>query len=164
MESSVVRIEPRNPAPPVNFLEWDGMTKLCFERKNRTLGAIFAIKTTLRALEANFRAYQALQNGAQAGQVQSISNTASSDYSLMDLDINKIFSQCDIGDGNDDEDSMDEDTTEEPGGKEAIGSFKNLVFRVLNEHGYLKKRAVKMDQEELLHLLSCFNSVGIHFV
>ncbi len=41
VDSSVVRIEPRNPPPPINFLEWDGLIRLCFSRKNKTLGAIF---------------------------------------------------------------------------------------------------------------------------
>ena len=36
VESSVVRIEPKSPPPPVNFLEWDGMVRLCFSRKVRT--------------------------------------------------------------------------------------------------------------------------------
>lgn len=41
VDSSVVRIEPRHPPPPINFLEWDGLVRLCFSRKNKTLGAIF---------------------------------------------------------------------------------------------------------------------------
>lgn len=41
VDSSVVRIEPRNPPPPINFMEWDGLVRLCFSRKNKTLGAIF---------------------------------------------------------------------------------------------------------------------------
>ena len=32
VDSSVVRIEPRNPPPPINFLEWDGLVRLCFGR------------------------------------------------------------------------------------------------------------------------------------
>jgi 16S rRNA A1518/A1519 N6-dimethyltransferase RsmA/KsgA/DIM1 with predicted DNA glycosylase/AP lyase activity len=32
VESSVVRIEPRNPPPPINFKEWDGLTRICFVR------------------------------------------------------------------------------------------------------------------------------------
>ncbi len=32
VDSSVVRIEPRNPPPPINFLEWDGLLRLCFGR------------------------------------------------------------------------------------------------------------------------------------
>ncbi|CAG2252576.1 DIM1 [Mytilus edulis] len=41
VESSVVRIEPRNPPPPINFQEWDGLVRICFSRKNKTLGAAF---------------------------------------------------------------------------------------------------------------------------
>jgi 18S rRNA (adenine1779-N6/adenine1780-N6)-dimethyltransferase len=41
VDSSVVRIEPRYPPPPINFIEWDGLVRLCFGRKNKTLGAIF---------------------------------------------------------------------------------------------------------------------------
>ena len=32
VDSSVVRIEPRNPPPPINLLEWDGLVRLCFLR------------------------------------------------------------------------------------------------------------------------------------
>jgi len=41
VDSSVVRITPHNPPPPINFVEWDGLVRLCFSRKNKTLGAIF---------------------------------------------------------------------------------------------------------------------------
>eukprot|EP00966_Prymnesium_polylepis_P305008 7047602-Prymnesium_polylepis.1 len=46
VDSSVVRIEPKNPPPPVNFIEWDGLVRLCFNRKNKTLGAIFRSKVS----------------------------------------------------------------------------------------------------------------------
>ena len=32
VESSVVRIEPLNPPPPINFQEWDGLVRLAFQR------------------------------------------------------------------------------------------------------------------------------------
>jgi 18S rRNA (adenine1779-N6/adenine1780-N6)-dimethyltransferase len=51
VDSSVVRIEPRNPPPPVNFKEWDGLIRICFGRKNKTLGAIFHQSSTLAMLE-----------------------------------------------------------------------------------------------------------------
>ncbi len=51
VDSSVVRIEPRNPPPPVNFKEWDGLVRICFGRKNKTLGAIFHQSSTLAMLE-----------------------------------------------------------------------------------------------------------------
>lgn len=60
VDSSVVRIEPRHPPPPINFLEWDGLVRLCFGRKNKTLGAIFRQGSTLAALEQNYKTAQAL--------------------------------------------------------------------------------------------------------
>jgi 16S rRNA A1518/A1519 N6-dimethyltransferase RsmA/KsgA/DIM1 with predicted DNA glycosylase/AP lyase activity len=35
VESSVVRIIPKNPPPPLNFDEWDGLLRICFSRKNK---------------------------------------------------------------------------------------------------------------------------------
>lgn len=49
----MVRIEPRNPGPPVNFREWDGLIRICFGRKNKTLGAIFHQSSTLAMLEVS---------------------------------------------------------------------------------------------------------------
>lgn len=54
VESSVVRIEPKYPPPPINFTEWDGLIRLCFLRKNKTLGAIFRLKNVLKLLHANY--------------------------------------------------------------------------------------------------------------
>ena len=65
VDSSVVRIEPRNPVPDVNFKEWDGLLRLCFGRKNKTLGGIFRQKSTLELLEGNYRTWQALQLGTE---------------------------------------------------------------------------------------------------
>lgn len=55
VESSVVRIEPRNPPPPVNFKEWDSLTRIAFSRKNKTLGACFKADSVLGVLEKNYR-------------------------------------------------------------------------------------------------------------
>ena len=61
VDSSVVRIEPRHPGIPVNFKEWDGMVRLCFGRKNKTLGGIFRTKTVMELIETNYKTYKALQ-------------------------------------------------------------------------------------------------------
>ncbi|KAL3892746.1 MAG: hypothetical protein SGPRY_014827 [Prymnesium sp.] len=66
VDSSVVRIEPRNPPPPVNFIEWDGLVRLCFNRKNKTLGAIFRSKALLKLLEENLQTHRALLGGTDA--------------------------------------------------------------------------------------------------
>ena len=68
VESSVVRIEPKNPPPPINFKEWDGLTRIAFVRKNKTLSAAFTQTTALLMLEKNYRVHRSLNanNGANA--------------------------------------------------------------------------------------------------
>lgn len=58
VESSVVRIEPKYPPPAINFTEWDGLVRLCFMRKNKTLSAIFRIKHVVNMLHENFKIYK----------------------------------------------------------------------------------------------------------
>jgi len=62
VESSVIRIEPLNPPPPVDFPEWDGLVRLCFGRKNKTLRAIFVTKNVIELMEKNYRTSCALRN------------------------------------------------------------------------------------------------------
>ncbi|KAK9240481.1 S-adenosyl-L-methionine-dependent methyltransferase [Lipomyces kononenkoae] len=57
VESSVVRIEPKDPRPPVDFEEWDGLLRICFVRKNRTISAGFKSTAVTDILEKNYRAY-----------------------------------------------------------------------------------------------------------
>lgn len=61
VESRVVRIELRNPPPPVNFVEWDGMIRLLFNRKNKTLRSVLNTKATLKLLEENRKTLQNLK-------------------------------------------------------------------------------------------------------
>mmetsp|Transcript_21676 Transcript_21676/g.30382 ORF Transcript_21676/g.30382 Transcript_21676/m.30382 type:complete len:350 (+) Transcript_21676:202-1251(+) len=60
VESRVVRLEPRNPPPPVNFVEWDGMVRLLFNRKNKTLRSVLKTKPTIKMLEENRRTHLSL--------------------------------------------------------------------------------------------------------
>lgn len=62
VESRVVRIEPKNPPPPVNFTEWDGMVKIIFNRKNKILHSCFTTKSVLKVLEENYKTYCSLNN------------------------------------------------------------------------------------------------------
>jgi len=55
VESSVVRLEPRNPPPPINFKEWDGLTRIAFVRKNKTLSAAFNQTGVLLLMEKNYK-------------------------------------------------------------------------------------------------------------
>ncbi|ORZ31407.1 S-adenosyl-L-methionine-dependent methyltransferase [Catenaria anguillulae PL171] len=59
VESSVVRVEPIQPPPPVNFAEWDGMVRICFSRKNKTLNASFKSSGVYEMCEANYKTWAA---------------------------------------------------------------------------------------------------------
>lgn len=62
VESSVVRIEPRNPPPPINYKEWDGLTRIAFVRKNKTLAAAFKQTAVTTMLEKNYKLHCSLKN------------------------------------------------------------------------------------------------------
>lgn len=53
VESSVVRIEPRMSKPILNFKDFDGLLKICFLRKNKTLLANFKGSTFLKKKSKN---------------------------------------------------------------------------------------------------------------
>lgn len=42
--------------------EWDGLLRVCFTRKNKTLGAAFKSSSVLEMLEKNYKTYCALNN------------------------------------------------------------------------------------------------------
>ncbi|NXY32231.1 DIM1 transferase, partial [Pomatorhinus ruficollis] len=62
VESSVVRIEPKNPPPPINFQEWDGLVRIAFVRKNKTLSAAFKSSAVEQLLDHNYRIHCSLHN------------------------------------------------------------------------------------------------------
>ena len=159
VDSSVVRIEPRHPPPPVNFLEWDGLVRLCFGRKNKTLGAIFRQGNTLQLLERNFKLYQAL-----CGSI-----TPSSAESTLSAAVNRMAT--DERETDNDTESvadMDTDLQTVPGQTKRKSSkyteeFKTKVLAVLEQSEYSEKRSAKLCQDDFLQLLSVFNAAGIHF-
>ncbi|CAN8285866.1 unnamed protein product [Cochlearia groenlandica] len=155
VDSSVVRIEPRKPQPQVNKKEWDGFLRVCFIRKNKTLGSIFRQKSVVSMLEKNFKTLQAvlasLNNNGSAGEAAGL-NTAAMDLSMgLEDDDNEM-----------DDDNDDEDMEMDEGGGEA-SEFKEKVMNVLKEGGFEEKRSSKLSQQEFLYLLSLFNKYGIHF-
>jgi 18S rRNA (adenine1779-N6/adenine1780-N6)-dimethyltransferase len=70
VESRVVRIEVRNPPPPVNFVEWDGMIRLLFNRKNKTLRAVLNTKSTMKLLQDNYQTHLSLSGNADSSQME----------------------------------------------------------------------------------------------
>ena len=62
VESAVVRLEPRNPPPAINFTEWDGLLRICFTRKNKTLHAAFKQSSIVEMLKRNYLTHCSLNN------------------------------------------------------------------------------------------------------
>lgn len=60
VESLVVRIEVKNPRPNVDFNEWDGLLRVCFVRKNKTVAAGFKLLNVLEILTKNYQTLRAL--------------------------------------------------------------------------------------------------------
>ena len=53
----MVRIVPLDPPPPVRFEEFDGLNRIIFARRNKTLHANFQAKGVLEMLERNWKAW-----------------------------------------------------------------------------------------------------------
>ncbi len=51
VDSAVIRIEPKNPMPVIDFEQWDVLLRICFQWKNKTLRAIFVGKGVLNEIE-----------------------------------------------------------------------------------------------------------------
>lgn len=150
VDSSVVRIEPRKPGPVVNFKEWDGLVRMCFIRKNKTLGAIFKQKNVLSMLEKNYKTLQALQL-SQGNDHQ------------MATDASVLGDSGDLTMDTDDEKDDDDDDMEMDDGETKGSEFKNKVMGVLKQGDFEDKRSSKLAQADFMHLLSLFNQAGIHF-
>ncbi|EEP76087.1 dimethyladenosine transferase [Uncinocarpus reesii 1704] len=55
VESSVVRIVPKVPRPDISYDEWDGLLRVAFVRKNKTLRSSFlGTSSVLNMLESNY--------------------------------------------------------------------------------------------------------------
>ncbi|KAF6255703.1 S-adenosyl-L-methionine-dependent methyltransferase [Scenedesmus sp. NREL 46B-D3] len=179
VDSSVVRLEPRHPPPPIPLLEWDGLVRLAFGRKNKTLGAAFRTSRTLQALEQNYITFKALSLGA--GQQQQQPAAAS----IAALGSGSEAAAMDVSDDDDDDDAaaaggsssmavdaMDTDmaaaaAAAAAGGRKGKGKvsaeFKEIVMAVLTAGDFDQMRPAKMTQEDFLQLLADFNAAGIHF-
>uniref|UniRef100_A0A183E307 rRNA adenine N(6)-methyltransferase n=1 Tax=Gongylonema pulchrum TaxID=637853 RepID=A0A183E307_9BILA len=112
VDSAVVRIDPRNPPPPVNFQEWDSLLRIIFLRKNKTLLSLFKKNQVCESLEKNYRTLCSITNKT----------------------IEKTF------------------------------NMKEKVEKILTESGFATKRARQLDTEDFLALLLAFNKEDIHFV
>ncbi|KAF6845204.1 dimethyladenosine transferase [Colletotrichum musicola] len=175
VDSCVVRIVPKQGAerPTISFEEFDGLLRICFNRKNRTMRASWlGTKEVLQMLEKNYRTWAALNN-------------VPLDDTLVEDDEDDAMEMDDDMDGGaDDEDDvepMDDDTpeffkelnaasaklpekTKSKRKKTKVAALvREKIERSLESTGLLDKRARACDETDFLKLLSALNSEGIHF-
>lgn len=62
VESSVIRLVPLDPPPPVAFEEFDGLGRIIFSRRNKTIHANFMAKGVMEMLESNWRTWASTNN------------------------------------------------------------------------------------------------------
>jgi len=156
VDSSVVRIEPRKPLPPVSFKEWDGLVRICFNRKNRTLGSLFKTKRVLELLEKNYKTMQSLQLTRDADMGEQ--KMSADDVALLANMVEDL--NMETGDEKED-DEMEMDDADMAG--DGAASFKEKIMGILQQGDFAEKRGSKLSQVDFLYLLSLFNKAGIHF-
>ncbi|KAI9048569.1 hypothetical protein LZ554_007402 [Drepanopeziza brunnea f. sp. 'monogermtubi'] len=178
VESSVVRIEPKMGAerPGVSWDEWDGMLRICFVRKNRTMRASWlGTKEVLAMLERNYKVW------CSANQIP-VDDTEIGEDEEMETEMDGGGEEAEWG-GIMDVDEEEDDTpsffkeqakkaTQESGGKTKSKKKKTRVAELVKEKirkvledvtELADKRAGKCDENDFLRLLSAFNDEGIHF-
>ena len=178
VESSVVRLVPKNPRPQISYEEWDGLLRVCFVRKNKVLRSSFlGTSSVMDLLETNYRTWCA-QSGVELDD-RPLAERPEARPDAMDVE-----------DGEDDEmewhgfsdedqdevpaffkeeaDSRAEGNAQRNGRRKRRGRVAELVrekVRVVleDETGLAEKRARMCDEGDFLKLLWAFNQKGIHF-
>ena len=193
VESSVVRIEPIHPLPKINFLEWDGMLRICFSRKNKTLGALFKQKKIFDMIYQNYKKFKDNNKNIISNNVENkesfpivgseINENDNNESNIIKGLLNNINDEEKMELDNDDEEKDEEDEKEKDieekmeNDDEKINNneenkdiandeksqFKIQLINLLKNNNFMQQRAVKMSITNFLELLNLFNNNGIHF-
>ncbi|KAK6854542.1 hypothetical protein PG995_009635 [Apiospora arundinis] len=188
VESAVVRIEPKvgSDRPNVSFEEWDGMLRICFNRRNKTLRASWFTKEVLGMVERNYGIWCSLNNVAIDD--SPVDDAELEDDEVMDMDQQENVEPSagdeeegwgGIMDVDNDGDAADNDTTPSffGGGNAAVPKtqskrrktrvallVREKIRKVLEDDTKLAdQRSGKLDETDFLKLLYAFNSENIHF-
>lgn len=185
VESSVVRIEPKlgKDRPAVSWAEFDGLLRIVFSRKNKTIRASFGTKEVLALVERNFRTWCALNNVAVDETV--VEDGAEEDGDVaMDVDDNDNEGPAeedeewggimDVDDGDYDDTPAFFKEQAAAGGQNAKTPSRRKktkvaelvrakVAKVLQSTDMADQRAGKLDENAFLKLLYAFNRENIHF-
>jgi 18S rRNA (adenine1779-N6/adenine1780-N6)-dimethyltransferase len=178
VESSVVRIEPKmgSEKPQVSWEEWDGMLRICFVRKNRTMRASWlGTKEVLALIERNYRVYCAMNNIPIDETVVEVDEDMELDDGPAQEPEDDMVMEVDGSTPEDDDaPSFFQELKEKQAAmpktkskrkKTAVAELiREKIRKVLEDVTELAdKRAGKCDENDFLRLLSAFNDEGIHF-
>lgn len=189
VESSVVRLVPKRPRPQISYEEWDGLLRVAFVRKNKTLRSSFlGVTSVMELLEGNYRTFCAMNglvmdegppiDGAQSG--------PAGEMVMEDDDMNGHDDGIDeaeeewggIMDVDENGDTVTNILVAIEEGKTLRGRanparkrkgkvaelVREKVRKVLEDETDLaEKRARMCDEGDFLKLLWAFNKEGIHF-
>ncbi|KAF2196619.1 rRNA adenine dimethylase [Delitschia confertaspora ATCC 74209] len=174
VESSVVRIEPKNPRPQISYEEWDGLLRIAFVRKNRTLRAAFlGTSTILDMLCSNYRLWCAqndipvddspLDGDDDGMEVDDEPEEEEEWGGIMDMD-----DEDDVPDFFKEQQELKAQAKKGNPNRRKKGKVQELVRekvrKVLEDVTELAdKRARMCDEGDFLKLLYSFNQEGIHF-
>ncbi|KGO43526.1 18S rRNA dimethylase DIM1 [Penicillium expansum] len=181
VESSVIRMVPKNPRPQINYEEWDGLLRIVFVRKNKTLRSSFIGTTSImELLEANYRTWcaqndipvedgpvevanddaMAMDMGEEQEQEQAVEEPADEVMDMDDDDVPDFFKESTNARL---EAALKNGASRKKRGKVAE-LVREKVRQVLEDDTDLGERRARMcDENDFLKLLWAFNQKGIHF-
>ena len=175
VESSVIRMVPKNPRPNISYDEWDGLLRFCFVRKNKTLRANFLGTTSIISfLEAKYRTWCAqndvlVEDGPAASDdiMMEVENPPAPDDApddwngFMDIDEDEVelpdfFKNKNL-------EAAPKTAPRKKRGK-VTELVREKVRSVLEDKTKLADKRARMCEEgDFLKLLWNFNQEGIHF-
>lgn len=174
VDSSVVRIEPKlhTQLQSINFVEWDGLVRIAFQRKNKTLHSLFTNKYILQLLEKNYSTYCSLNNLPQYPRIIDVGNGVEADEIDMETmtvhEQQRIIRQKSMALADNIKSDLQLPTTIDSSNNHVhvtADNIKHIVIVVLKIVTRLDgKRAAKLGELDFLYLLAEFNKQHIHFV
>lgn len=191
VESSVVRLEPKlgKDRPAVGWAAFDGLLRIVFSRKNKTVRASFGTKEVLALVERNYRTWCALHNvpvddtvlveegGEGVGEGDDVDMDVDGGVAAAADDDDEEDGGMDV-DGDEYEDDVPAFFKEQAAADKASQVAKtpsrrkktrvaelvrSKIAKVLESTGVADQRAGKLDENAFLKLLYAFNKENIHF-
>ncbi|KAL4882450.1 ribosomal RNA adenine dimethylase-domain-containing protein [Aspergillus karnatakaensis] len=187
VESSVVRIEPKPGKPEISWDEWDGMLRICFVRKNKTLRAGFMATKIRQLIERNWITWAAMHpEKVLPGDVDLLTGKVNFPEKIEaakeeDVEMEGMEESGPIQDEDDVDIFMGEGSGANTNAA-AVASgpiisvagnqvsralvtklIRLKIERILEETGLTSARAQKCDENDFLRLLHQCNTEGIHF-